>query len=627
MEIVSLNCNTCGADLEHIKDEQYKCNYCGGKRQVKDGNIVKELKISGKPSSSVQETSTPLVSKKTKIKNKKLAIILSFILVPMLVFAAVFGGIHLFGGNNDFQLVQGLNFRRIGEEYEVFLYGEFAETTLTIPAERNGRAVTTIAYRAFEGYSQIRDVLFPSSITTINAWAFYGMTSLINLNLPASLTAIEQFAFSGTTNLSFFTLDAANTHFRVIDQNLYTADGAMLIQYAIARPATNFIVPQSVTTIGAGAFYGAINLTAIILPNGLTEIADKAFFNNTNLATINIPNTINHIGELAFANSTSLANIFLPQNIARLENNVFYGAKNVYIFTEMPFRPAGWQVDWNPNDRPVKWNARRQVARTIDPSITHTIMFNLNGGEGTAPPNQTVTAVERIEFPPIPTRSGHLFVGWFDNPSSNSAIFDFTQPVTESLRLYAHWTFLRPLLLTPNTVYSVSDIGITGRNQQPTRFHFMSSSKQYVTVTANKRQGSSLNFHQFNIRRTVGAITTLRSGNAPRNASFSFLAETGATYSIELGRGDGTFQTRTEVLIILSSVIGGFVETITSTNDLIVGQNFTIALPQARVGYRFMGWFSEENGQGTQFTDEDGNSLAAFNETNDIDLYAYFVSI
>lgn len=77
---------------------------------------------------------------------------------------------------------------------------------------------------------------------------------------------------------------------------------------------------------------------------------------------------------------------------------------------------------------------------TFDPGqpngITlHTVTFNSNGGSDV--PGQ-IRANAAATKPADPTRSGYVFAGWYTNEACTAA-YDFTQPVTNSVTLYAKW--------------------------------------------------------------------------------------------------------------------------------------------------------------------------------------------
>ena len=71
-----------------------------------------------------------------------------------------------------------------------------------------------------------------------------------------------------------------------------------------------FDIPDSVTEIGANAFYGCQNLTDIIIPNGVTVIDDGTFSYCTNLTDITIPDSVTEIRLSAFRDCKNLKDIY-----------------------------------------------------------------------------------------------------------------------------------------------------------------------------------------------------------------------------------------------------------------------------------------------------------------------------
>lgn len=65
-----------------------------------------------------------------------------------------------------------------------------------------------------------------------------------------------------------------------------------------------------------------------------------------------------------------------------------------------------------------------------------TVTFNTNGG--TPEPESQIRANLPATKPDDPTRSGYVFAGWYTDEACTAA-YDFTQPVTGSVTLYAKW--------------------------------------------------------------------------------------------------------------------------------------------------------------------------------------------
>ena len=89
----------------------------------------------------------------------------------------------------------------------------------------------------------------------------------------------------------------------------------------------NFIkfvfIGDSVTSIGAYAFFNCATLQSIKLPNVLTSIQDQAFRNCKSLKSIDIPNNVTNIGYSAFLWCQSLTTISIPKNVASIGSSAF----------------------------------------------------------------------------------------------------------------------------------------------------------------------------------------------------------------------------------------------------------------------------------------------------------------
>lgn len=80
----------------------------------------------------------------------------------------------------------------------------------------------------------------------------------------------------------------------------------------------NVIVPDTVTTIGEGAFESCKNLESIVLSKRLQEIYREAFHNCTKLKSIVLPNTMKKIGISAFEGCHSLSSVTLGTSLREI---------------------------------------------------------------------------------------------------------------------------------------------------------------------------------------------------------------------------------------------------------------------------------------------------------------------
>ena len=88
---------------------------------------------------------------------------------------------------------------------ELTNYTAYAEF-LTVPAQIDGHAVTSIGSEAFINSEFLSSIILPDCLTTIGIDAFCGCSFLTSITLPDSLTTIGNWAFSGCESLASITL-------------------------------------------------------------------------------------------------------------------------------------------------------------------------------------------------------------------------------------------------------------------------------------------------------------------------------------------------------------------------------------------------------------------------------------
>jgi hypothetical protein len=97
---------------------------------------------------------------------------------------------------------------------------------------------------------------------------------------------------------------------------------------------TSIVVPDSVVTIGAGAFNYIDNLTSATLPDGLKIIQTNLFRSCLKLTTVNLPASIEVIGPYAFAYCDELSNLTIPDSLGSVtfwNANGNHGDNNAFL--------------------------------------------------------------------------------------------------------------------------------------------------------------------------------------------------------------------------------------------------------------------------------------------------------
>ena len=91
----------------------------------------------------------------------------------------------------------------------------------------------------------------------------------------------------------------------------------------------NTVIPNSVTSIGYGAFLGCSGLTGIIIPNSVTSIGDRAFYDCVGLTGITIPNSVTSIGNYAFSDCSNVETLYISSAIESIGNYAFRYCSNL----------------------------------------------------------------------------------------------------------------------------------------------------------------------------------------------------------------------------------------------------------------------------------------------------------
>ncbi|MFR1272053.1 MAG: leucine-rich repeat domain-containing protein [Eubacterium sp.] len=185
----------------------------------------------------------------------------------------------------------------------------------------------------------IGEITIPNSVTSIDSSAFYGCSSLTSVTMSNSVTSIGNPAFENCTSLTSIEVSDNNGNYSSVDGVLFNKDKSELITYPAGKTDSEYVIPNSVISIGDSAFENCTSLTSVTIPDSVTIIGRSAFENCTSLTSVTIPNSVTSIGDYAFSNCTSLKSIEVS------ENNKNYASIDGVLFnkdkSELVTYPAG----------------------------------------------------------------------------------------------------------------------------------------------------------------------------------------------------------------------------------------------------------------------------------------------
>lgn len=235
-------------------------------------------------------------------------------------------------------------------------------TSITIP-----HGVTRIDSSVFENCSGLISVVIPDSVTFINSSAFSGCSGITNITIPDGVTSIGPSAFSGCSGLKGVYITDIEKWCKISFKNdvsnpLYYAHNL----YLNNKLVTDFVIPDSITSISAYAFIGcsalkgvyitdlekwcefsfgdyssnplyyAHNLylnnqlvTNLVIPESVTSIGAYVFTGCSGLTSVTIGNNVTSIKDYAFAYCSGLTNITIPDGVTSIGYRAFYNCSGL----------------------------------------------------------------------------------------------------------------------------------------------------------------------------------------------------------------------------------------------------------------------------------------------------------
>ena len=213
-------------------------------------------------------------------------------------------------------------------------YSKDGRKLLKVPKELSGaysvkEGTRIICDEAFWWCESLPDIVIPTSVTSIGDRAFWGCRSLSDIVIPSSVTSIGDCAFGYCSSLKYISipksviclnanpfadwdgkLKCLSPNFIYEDDVLFNKDKSKIISFR-NQNIESYVIPNSVTSIGDGAFSYCSSLHSVFIPDSVTSIGDCAFWDCNSLSKIVIPSSVTSIGDSAFSDCN------IPDNLRR----------------------------------------------------------------------------------------------------------------------------------------------------------------------------------------------------------------------------------------------------------------------------------------------------------------------
>lgn len=167
----------------------------------------------------------------------------------------------------------------------------------TVTKDNIDYTVTAIGDSAFESFptpTNVSSVFIPATVRSIGDSAFSYCNALTTVTFAegSQLKSIGRAAFYGTEH--------AYPRFKEIK------------------------IPDSVETIGNGAFYDCRDLERITLPSALQTLSTVTFYDCTALSEVTFPASLKTIESSAFSGCRNLSKVKLPASLKAIQSSVFH---------------------------------------------------------------------------------------------------------------------------------------------------------------------------------------------------------------------------------------------------------------------------------------------------------------
>lgn len=233
-------------------------------------------------------------------------------------------------------------------------------SSIQIPA-----GVKEIGDSVFSDCEILTEVKLSDTVTSLGDSVFSSCTSLPSIRIPASVTEIGEGAFWECPALREYTVDAANPAFTSVKGVLFNQDKTRLLAYPAGKTDEKYEIPDTVTDISDGAFYGAKHVKSVTFPGsvktagfggygccppaleevilleGVEAIGEEAFAGSETLKEVRFPQTLRSIGAFAFQDNNSLESAILPDSVEELADHALYSSaiKEVHIPSKITALP------------------------------------------------------------------------------------------------------------------------------------------------------------------------------------------------------------------------------------------------------------------------------------------------
>lgn len=190
---------------------------------------------------------------------------------------------------------------------------------LIVPETIDGMSVEGIEDGCFSRILGIKEIVFPESLINVDCGAIANC-DVEKLVFGKKLNILDIRELRTNKNLKCIEIDAGCPNYKIIQGNLYNANGTTLYY------GFNNTVAKSTIVIGFNAFIG-LDFNSIVISENVKHIYDGAFYKCKNLKDVQFAGQkLTSIEENAFSMCKKLSRITIPRSVLRIGAKAFKGS-------------------------------------------------------------------------------------------------------------------------------------------------------------------------------------------------------------------------------------------------------------------------------------------------------------
>ena len=200
-------------------------------------------------------------------------------------------------------------------------------------------------------------VIIPSiyngkKVAFIDKLAFQNNTTITSVYIPDSVTSIGAGAFSGCSSLENITIPFVGADAGKTSSDTYQYPFGYIFgtsSYTGGTAVWQHYYGSSTSSITVSTYYIPSSLRSVTVTGG--NIPYGAFHNCSMLTFITIPDSVTYIGYYAFSGCSGLTSITIPDSVTSIESWAFSGCTGL---TSVTFE--GTVAEWKAIGKGVSWN-------------------------------------------------------------------------------------------------------------------------------------------------------------------------------------------------------------------------------------------------------------------------------